>query len=144
MIIRLESRPITTMPLDVLFDRNAVFPDVEWQTEYVPAEAYPYVNIADMGDVLHVVAEVPGVQKKDIDIQLLGDVLTISGDRKAPEAVKGATSVRQEITYGQFERSFTLPYEVDGSKVSAECHDGMLRITLPKTEAAKPRAIAIQ
>ncbi len=144
MIVRLESRPIGAVPVEVLFNRSAVFPDLEWETGISPAEVYPYVNIADMGDALLIVAEVPGVEKKNIDIQLLGDVLTIAGERKAPEAGKGALSVRQEIAYGQFERSFTLPYEVDGSKVTAEYHDGVLRIVLPKTEAAKPKAITIQ
>ena len=144
MFVRLESRPIATSPFDFLFDRSTVFPDLNWGAGISKATAYPYVNIADMGDKLDVVAEVPGVAKKDITIQLLGNVLTISGDRKAPEAVPGVASVRKEITYGPFERSFKLPYDVDASKVAADYTDGVLRVTLPKTEEAKPKDIVIQ
>jgi HSP20 family protein len=144
MIVRVESRPMTASPFEGLFTHHPLLPGLKWQEELIEPEITPYVNIADMGDALHVVAEVPGVPKNDIAIQLLGDVLTISGNRKAPELAKNATQVRQEITYGQFERSFKLPYDVDGSKVTAEYQDGVLRVSLPKTEAAKPRAIAIQ
>jgi len=144
MIVRLESRPAAITPFDVLFDRGALFPDLNWQTGVTRPQLYPYVNIADMKDALQIVAEIPGVPKDDIGIKLLGDVLTIGGVRKAPEVPKGATRVREEITYGEFERSFKLPYEVDGSKVSAEYRDGVLSIVLPKVEAAKPKAIVIQ
>ena len=144
MFVRLESRPIATSPFDLMFDRSTVFPDLNWRDGISKATAYPYVNIADMGDMLDVVAEVPGVAKKDITIHLLGNVLTISGNRKAPEPMKGAESVRQEIAYGPFERSFKLPYDVDSSKVAAEYTDGVLRVTLPKTEEAKPKEIVIQ
>ncbi len=144
MIVRLESRPTAPSAFDALFDRGALFPDLDWQTGVARTTRYPYVNIADMKDALHVVAEIPGVPKDAIDIKLLGDVLTISGERTAPEVPKGAASVREEITYGRFERSFKLPYEVDGAKVSAEYRDGVLSIVLPKVEAAKPKAIVIQ
>jgi HSP20 family protein len=144
MFVRLESRPITASPFEVLFDRGSLFPDINWYGKPSRAEVYPYVNIADIENTLHVVAEIPGVPKNDISIRLDGDVLTISGNRKAPEMAKGAASVRAEISYGEFERSFKLPYDVDGTKVAAEYHDGVLRITLPKTEAAKPKAIVIQ
>ena len=144
MFVRLESRPITASPFEVLFDRGTLFPDVNWFGSTPRTEAYPYVNIADVENTLHVVAEIPGVAKSDINIHLDGDVLTISGNRKAPETVKGTTSVRAEITYGPFERSFKLPYEVDSAKVTAEYLDGVLRVALPKTEAAKPKAIVIQ
>jgi HSP20 family protein len=144
MFVRLESTPITASPFEVLFDRGALFPDMKWPGTLSRAEVYPYVNIADVEDTLQVAAEVPGVLKKDINIQLHGDVLTISGDRKAPEMAKGVASIRQEITYGPFERSFKLPYGVDATKVTAEYADGVLRIMLPKIEAAKPKAIVIQ
>jgi HSP20 family protein len=144
MFVRLESTPIAATPFDVLFDRGSLFPDINWYGKSSRTEVYPYVNIADVDNTLHVVAEIPGVPKNEINIRLDGDVLTISGERKAPEAAKGATSVRAEITYGAFERSFKLPYEVDGSKVTAEYTNGVLRVVLPKTEAAKPKAIVIQ
>lgn len=144
MLVRFESTPITVTPLEVLFDRSRMLPDMLWRGFAPQTEAFPYVNIADIKDTLYVVAEVPGVPKNEIKIHLQDDLLTISGERKTPEQKDGGAYVRQEIQYGPFERTFKLPYEVDASRVSAEYTDGILRIQLPKTEAAKPKAIAIQ
>jgi HSP20 family protein len=144
MLVRFESTPISLSPLEVMFDRGTLFPEVLWRGIEAPRESYPYVNIADMNDTIHVAAEVPGVPKNDIKIQLHNDMLTISGERTRPELKAEGAWVRQELTYGPFERTFKLPYEVDASKVTAECSDGILRIKLPKTEAAKPKAIVIQ
>lgn len=143
MVVRLESTPISSLPFEALFDRGGLFPDLKWPG-ISQTTVYPHVNIADMKDTLHVVAEVPGVPKSDIAIHLADNVLTISGERKPVEMPKGGTSVRQEITYGTFKRSFTLPYEVDGSQVTAEYRDGVLHIVLPKSETAKPTSIVIQ
>lgn len=144
MLVRFQSAPIPQSPLELLFDRGTMFPDLFWQPLEARTNAFPYVNIADMNDTIHVVAEIPGVPKNDINIHLQNDVLTISGERKRPEEKPEAAHVRREIRYGQFERSFKLPYEVDASKVTAEYSDGVLRIQLPKTEAAKPRSIDIK
>ena len=144
MVVRFESTPINASPLEILFDRNRLFPEALWRGVATQKESFPYVNIAEMSDMLHIVAEVPGVPKADIKIQLEDNVLTISGERKMPEKKEDAVFVRQEITYGQFERSFKLPFEVDASNVNAEYQDGILRIQLPKAEAAKPKAIVIQ
>jgi HSP20 family protein len=144
MLVRFESTPISASPLEVLFDRTRLFPEMMWHGAGVQTEAFPYVNIADMNDTLHVAAEIPGVPKSDIKIHLQNDLLTISGDRKQPEVKEGGAWVRREIAYGPFERTFKLPYDVDASKVTAEYSDGILRVKLPKTEASKPKAIVVQ
>jgi HSP20 family protein len=86
-------------------------------------------------DNLHVSAELPGIARDDINIELIDDVLSLSATRK----VTGADG-EQSVTYA---RSFNLPYAVQADKISAELKDGVLRLTLPKVEAVKPRKIAI-
>ena len=144
MIVRFESTPISVSPFETLFDRGTLFPDILWRAAGPQREEFPYVNIADMNDTLHVAAEIPGVPKNEISIHLQNDMLTISGERKRPEVKEEGAWVRREIQYGPFERTFKLPYEVEASKVTAEYSDGILRIQLPKTEASKPKAIVVQ
>ena len=88
-------------------------------------------------------AEVPGVDPKDVDILVENNVLTLRGERKFDEDVKKESYHRVERSYGTFTRSFTLPNVVDTDKIKAEHKDGVLRVTLPKKEEAKPRQIQI-
>ena len=106
--------------------------------------AYPYVNVAEFKDEIQVVAEIPGVPKESVKLQVHDGVLTISGERKAPEEAKETEWLRQEIRYGSFTRTIQLPESVDAAKVSAEYTNGVLRITLPKQEASKPKEITIR
>jgi HSP20 family protein len=112
-----------------LFDRTSV---------------YPYVNVAEYKDEVQIVAEVPGVPKEEVKIQIHNGELTISGERKAPELAKESEWLRQEIGYGTFSRTIQLPDSVDADKVTAEYANGVLRITVPKQEAAKPKEIVIR
>lgn len=105
--------------------------------------AFPYINVAEFRDEIQIVAEVPGVPKDGIKLQFHDGVLTISGERKAPESENG-TWLRNEIAYGSFTRSIELPDRVNVEKVNAEYSNGVLRITLPKSEEAKPREISIR
>ncbi len=105
---------------------------------------FPYVNVAEYKDEIQVVAELPGIPKDAIKLQLADGVLTISGERKAPETAKDAQALRREIWYGSFSRSIEVPEEVETDKISAEYQDGILRVVLPKAEAAKPKDIAIR
>jgi HSP20 family protein len=88
-------------------------------------------------------AELPGVDPKDVDIRIENNVLTISGERKFDSEVKKENYHRVERAYGTFTRSFTLPTMVDSGAVKAEFKDGVLRVTLPKREEAKPKQIQI-
>lgn len=97
----------------------------------------PRVNVTEDNENLYVHAEIPGVDKNDIKINIVGDVLTISGEKKSEQKDEKKNYYRIERNYGGFSRSFTLPAEVVTDKIAAEYKDGVLNITLPKTEQAK-------
>lgn len=84
------------------------------------------------------------MKKEDIKITVQDDVLSISGERKQEKEEKGKKYHRIERAYGCFERSFTLPEDADGTKVNAEYKDGVLKVHLPKSEKAKPKAIEVK
>ena len=105
---------------------------------------YPYVNVAEYKDEVQIVAEIPGVPKEDVKIQIQDGEITISGERKAPESAKESQWLRQEIGYGSFSRTIQLPESIDADKVTAEYTNGVLKITVPKQEAAKPKEIVIR
>jgi HSP20 family protein len=119
------------------FDRDYDFGQ-RWNT----GETQPRTNLCDTGDNLEVTAEVPGVTKEDLSVKIQGNYLEIRGTRK-PEVPEGYTVHRMERNGLSFSRSFTLPYDVDASNVQATLKDGVLRLVLPKSEAAKPRQINI-
>jgi len=102
----------------------------------------PRTNLLENGDGFEVRAELPGISKDDISIKIQGNYLEISGKR-AIEAPEGYKAHRNERSATTFSRSFTLPDEVDAEKVDAKLKDGVLYLTLPKSEAAKPRQITI-
>jgi HSP20 family protein len=97
----------------------------------------PRVNVTEDNENLFVHAEIPGVDKNDIKINITGDLLTISGEKKSEQKDEKKNYYRVERSYGTFSRSFTLPAEVVVDKISADYKDGVLNITLPKTEQAK-------
>ncbi len=81
----------------------------------------------------------PGVEKKDIKVEVVDNRITISGERKSKKEVKEKGYYRSESSYGKFECSFTLPEGVDGENVKASCEDGVLEVTLPKLVADKKK-----
>src|SRR6056297_48815 len=105
--------------------------------------SFPAINVWEDDDNLHAEAELPGFFMDDLEIYVTGNQLTIKGERKPPEH-KGGTWHRQEHGYGRFSRMVELPGDIDGDKVSAEFKNGVLSITLPKTEAVKPRRIEVK
>ena len=104
----------------------------------------PALDLYDEGDHLVMKAELPGVNKDELDIQLHGDVLTLSGERKESGEFKDAQVFRSERYVGRFQRSLTLPVAVDASKVNASYKDGILTVSLPKAEEAKPKRIDVK
>ena len=116
---------------------------VRWGNNWAVGSNFPSTNLYDLGDRFELIAELPGISKDDIDIRIQGNYLEISGTRKADHP-EGYTVHRAERAATTFSRSFTLPYEVDAAKVNATLKDGLLKMTLPKSEAAKPRQINIQ
>jgi len=106
--------------------------------------SYPAMNVFEEGDALQVEAELPGMDLKDLEIFVTGNnQLTIKGERKSVAPAKGRPH-RQERPFGNFVRTLTLPFPVDDTKVEARLENGILKIHLPKHEAARPRKIAVK
>lgn len=103
---------------------------------------FPAVNVWQNEDELFAEAEIPGVKSDDLDVSVVGNELTIKGTRQSVEQQQAAYH-RRERGAGSFARVIRLPVEVDGEKVQASLRDGVLTITLPKAEAAKPRRISV-
>jgi len=104
----------------------------------------PRVDISETDDSFVIKAEVPDVKKDDVKVTVDNGILTVSGERKQEKEEKGKKFHRVERYYGSFARSFTLPDNVDETKVKATFKDGMLTLTLPKTEEPKPKAIEVK
>jgi HSP20 family protein len=104
----------------------------------------PAVDLFEERDHLVLRAELPGMNKEDIDISLHGDVLTLSGERKEDAKFEKAETYRAERFLGRFQRTFTLPVAVDPNRVQASYRDGILTVTLPKAEQAKPKQIEVK
>ena len=107
-------------------------------------EWLPSLDVAETKDELVVKAEVPGMEPKDIDISLSDGVLTIKGEKKQEKEEKEADYHLVERSYGAFTRSVRLPKEVQSDKISASYKDGILNVTLPKSEKAKKKEIKIK
>jgi len=104
----------------------------------------PLVDVIEDEKEYLLKVELPEIKKDDVKVTVENGVLTISGERKVEKEEKGRTFHRIERAYGRFERSFTLPDDIDGDKVNAEFKEGVLYIHLPKSEKAKPRAIEVK
>ncbi len=104
----------------------------------------PPVDIFEKHDHLIIRAEIPGVQKDDVDVRIENGVLTLHGERKQEADVTEGNAYRMERVYGAFTRTFSLPTTVDAAKVTATYKDGVLEVTIPKVETAKPKKIEIK
>ena len=103
---------------------------------------FPPLNIYQVDDEYAIIAELPGVNKKDIDIDVQRNRVRISG-KKRVDYGEGVNVHRQERQTGDFDRTFTTPFEIDAEKVNAEYRDGILALSLPRAEQDKPRSINI-
>jgi HSP20 family protein len=103
---------------------------------------YPPINIFRKGDDVVAIAEVPGIDKSGLEIQVLGKTVRVAG-RKAVEYGDKASLHRRERPTGRFDRAFTVPFEIDPDQVKAECRDGMLALFLTRAERDKPKTIAV-
>jgi HSP20 family protein len=104
---------------------------------------FPAVNIWANEDNVLVTTELPGYEKDDVDISLVGDILKLNGTRKAPECGEDDCFHRQERNYGVFSRELQLPYAVDVARVDATFNNGVLKISLQRAEETKPKKINI-
>jgi HSP20 family protein len=111
-----------------------------------PASARPWspsVDIAENESELTLTADLPGVKMDDLDLKIEDSVLTLSGSRKFEAEEKKGGYHRIERAYGTFRRAFTLPETVEAEHVAARFDNGVLKVTLPKKELAKPRSIKV-
>ena len=103
----------------------------------------PALDVYEDKDNLIVKAELPGMKREEIDLSFHDGTLTISGERKYEEKNEGAQTYRAERFFGKFHRTLTLPKPVQSDKAKATYKDGILTVTLPKTEEAKPKQIQV-
>ncbi len=104
----------------------------------------PHADVRETDKEILIDVEIPGIDKKDIKIEVKDRVLYISGERKQEIKTGDTENRRVERRYGKFERSFGLPETVNAEKVAAKYKDGVLEVTLPKTEKAKPKEIKVE
>jgi HSP20 family protein len=104
----------------------------------------PAVDFYENGEQLVLKAELPGVNKDDLELTLHDGVLTLTGERREEKSLEDSEVHRSERFLGKFSRSFTLPAAVDAAKVQASFKDGILTVTLPKAEEAKPKHIEVK
>ena len=108
------------------------------------APAFPAMNVWTSKEGAVLTAELPGVKPEDIDISVVGDILTLSGTRQMEEVGEDITYHRRERGCGKFTRSFQLPFHVDSGNVDAHFDNGVLHVSLPYAEEDKPRKIAVK
>jgi HSP20 family protein len=106
-------------------------------------EWIPSIDVAETDDNITVTAEIPGIKQEEVDIAITDDVLTLKGEKKEEKEIKEKNYCRIERSYGSFQRSVRLPSGVKGDEAKAAYKDGILTITIPKTEEVKPKHIMI-
>jgi HSP20 family protein len=154
---------MSRMPFDFLEDMSRMRGEIDrilggdrfpsWTSpfsriSFLPGQAsrtYPLINVSEDHDHIYVDALAPGIDPSTLNVSVAGDQLAISGEKKAlPKSAKPELVHRSERSAGQFSRTLSLPYDVEGEKVKANYENGVLKIVLPKIEAAKPKKIQVQ
>jgi len=128
--------------MDRLFDEFFNFVPAR-RRELLEGEWLPNIDVAETDDNVIVTAELPGVKQDDVSISVLNDVLTLKGEKKEEKEIKRENYHRIERSYGSFQRSVSLPTGVQADKAKATYKDGVLTVTIPKAESAKPKSIKI-
>ena len=108
------------------------------------ARQYPLVNLHDDSDRFYVEALAPGVEPDKLEVTVVGNTLTLAGEKRGLAGVAPERIHRSERAAGRFVRTVELPAEVDASKVSAEYKQGLLLVTLPRAESARPRRVSVR
>ena len=127
--------------MDRLFDR---FFEPRWDEFELVGEWAPKVDVVETKDAVVVKAELPGMEQKDINVELENQVLTIKGEKHQEKEEKGERFHRTERSWGAFSRTFRLPAAVEGGKVNATFKSGVLTVTLPKAPTAKGTTIPVK
>ena len=127
--------------MDRLFEESWVRPRAGW---LLPTEETLAIDMYETADSVVVKTAVPGVKPEDIDITITGNTLTVAGETKAEEKVEEGNYIRREQRCGRFSRSLTLPSGVRGENAEATFEHGLLTLTIPKAEEAKPKVIKVK
>ena len=135
-------------PFDRMFDQiiQTQFPQIEKQVGVKPYQgtAYPKENVYEYDDKVGVIAEIPGLDQKDLSIDVEEGVLTIAGNKHGLFDDGGAKVIRRELKQSSFKRQFELGELLDGDKVKASFKDGLLSIEIPKVEPVKPKKKSVK
>ena len=135
-------------PFDRMFDQiiNTQFPEIEKQVGVKPfsGTAYPKVNVYEYDTKVGIIAEIPGLDKKDLKIEVEDGILIISGDKHGLFDDSGAKVLRRELKGSSFKRQFELGELLDGEKIKASFKDGLLSINIPKVEPTKPKKLSVK
>ena len=130
-------------PFDKMFDQivSTQFPEITKSVGVKPYQgsAYPKVNVYEYYDKVGIVAEIPGLDKKQLEVSVEEGVLTISGDKHSTFESDGAKVLRRELKQSSFKRQFELGELLDGDNISANFKDGILSVSVPKIEPEKPK-----
>ena len=142
------SRDEFLTPFDRMFDTivENSFPEINKQIGVKPfsGTAYPKVNVYEYDDKVGVIAEIPGLDKKDLSIDVEEGVLTISGNKHGLFDDEGAKVIRRELKHSSFKRQFALGELLDGEKVKASFKDGLLSVEIPKVEPELPKKHSVK
>jgi HSP20 family protein len=126
--------------LNNLFD-DALIPD-NWEN-FGNLSKIPAAELTETDEALHLKLEVPGMEAKDLDIEVMADRVSISGERKSETKSEEKGLTRSEFRYGKFQRVIPLPARIENTNVTAEYKDGILNLTLPKSEAEKNKVVKV-
>jgi HSP20 family protein len=151
-LIRWNPGELATFPADILSmqrEMNKMFNNffrggVQDDGDLIPSAWTPAVDVAEHEGEYIVKVELPGVAREDVKITMQENILTIRGEKKAEKEAHEPNFHRVERSYGSFQRSFTLPTHVKNDRIEASYRDGILTVTLPKAEDAKPKQIEVK
>ena len=135
-------------PFDKIFDQmvEAQYPDITKSVGVKPYQgsAYPKVNVYEYDDKIGIIAEIPGLNKKQLNVEVEDGVLTIAGDKHSTFENDGAKVIRRELKQSSFKRSLELGELLDGDNISANFKDGILSVSIPKIEPEKPKKHSVK
>jgi len=135
-------------PFDRMFDQivSRQFPDIEKSVGVKPFQgtSYPKVNVYEHDDKIGIIAEIPGLDKKDLKVDVEEGILVISGDKHALYNDDGAKVIRRELKQSSFKRQFELGELLDGDNIKASFKDGLLKVDIPKVEPTQPKKLSVK
>ena len=149
MSVTISRRPVDSMASlrrlnSILDDAFSSWPFQSQENGSLTSSWIPACDVFEDQDAVKIVAEVPGVRPEDVKISLENNLLTIRGEKRQQAEEKTERVHRYERSYGSFERAFSLPTTVDPEKIAASYTNGILTVTIPKAERARPREIPVK